>query len=248
MTEIDLARLKDPFPEKDIEWRIQSSGIKNGKAWAMVLAYVTNRAIMDRFDDVCGPENWKNEYLPGPTGGMMCGLSIKLGGEWVTKWDGSENTQVEAIKGGFSGSMKRAAVQWGPGRYLYNLDATFVSPTDKGEFSCQIKDEKGVSYYYKWSAPKLPAWALPDGKKQKDPEPKEPPNVKDQLRDQAANDSLARIQAKLDTLTTLSAIDEWEKIARPTIDTLPPAIQAKANTLIKSYKEMAIEVAGKEQK
>lgn len=83
---------------------------------------------------------------------------------------------------------------------------------------------------------------------QDEPEDKKEQTTKDALRDQAANDSLARIQAKLDTLTTLSAIDEWEKVARPTIDTLPVAIQAKANTLIKSYKDLAIEVAEKQPK
>jgi len=55
---IDLSKLKNVFPPEDIEWRVQSSGEKNGKPWALVLAYITNRAIMDRFDEVCGPGNW----------------------------------------------------------------------------------------------------------------------------------------------------------------------------------------------
>ena len=42
------------------------------------------------------------------------------------KWDAAENTQVEAVKGGRSGAMKRAAVQWGIGRYLYNLEEGFA--------------------------------------------------------------------------------------------------------------------------
>lgn len=50
-------------------------------------------------------------------GGVECGISIKIDGEWITKWDAAENTQVEAVKGGRSGAMKRAAVQWGIGRY-----------------------------------------------------------------------------------------------------------------------------------
>lgn len=67
---MNLNKLKDPFPSDDIEWRVQSSGKKDGGTlWAMVLAYVTNRAIMERLDDVCGPGNWKNEFRPGPVGG-----------------------------------------------------------------------------------------------------------------------------------------------------------------------------------
>jgi len=69
---MDLSKLKEPFPAKDIEWRIQRSGLKDGKPWAMVLAYVTNRAIMDRLDDVCKPDHWRNEYLKAPEGGILC--------------------------------------------------------------------------------------------------------------------------------------------------------------------------------
>ena len=58
---MDLSRLGDPFPASDIEWRIQSSGMSGGP-WARVLAYVTARAIMNRLDEVVGPENWKASY------------------------------------------------------------------------------------------------------------------------------------------------------------------------------------------
>jgi len=56
---MDLKKLKDPFPSSDITWRVQQSGKKkNGDPYAMVLAYVTARAVMDRLDDVLGTENW----------------------------------------------------------------------------------------------------------------------------------------------------------------------------------------------
>ncbi|EAV6548469.1 recombinase, partial [Salmonella enterica] len=52
---MNLDQLDEPFAAEDIEWRIQQSGkTRDGKVWAMVLAYVTNRAIMKRLDDVCG--------------------------------------------------------------------------------------------------------------------------------------------------------------------------------------------------
>lgn len=124
---MDLNKLDEPFPTADIEWRVQSCGVtSNGKPWAMVLAYVTNRAIMKRLDDVCGKAFWRNEFLPAPDSGVMCGISIKVEEEWITKWDAAENTQVEAVKGGMSGAMKRAAVQWGIGRYLYSLEEGFA--------------------------------------------------------------------------------------------------------------------------
>ena len=29
----DMAKLKEPFPETDLEWRLQSCGERNGKFW-----------------------------------------------------------------------------------------------------------------------------------------------------------------------------------------------------------------------
>ena len=124
---MNLNALQAPFASSDIEWRIGQAGETNSKVWATALAYLTSRAVMDRLDAVCGPENWKNEYRPGPAGGILCGISIRCGDGWITKWDGAENTQVEAVKGGLSDALKRTAVQWGIGRYLYNLPMAFAT-------------------------------------------------------------------------------------------------------------------------
>lgn len=156
---MDLQKLKEPFPPEDIEWRIQQSGMKDKGPWALIIAYVTNRAIMDRLDDVCGISGWKNEFIPAPSGGVLCGLSIKIGDEWITKWDGAENTQIESVKGGLSGSMKRAAVQWGMGRSLYHLKATFANFTTTGGHRDKIDNK-----YYKWDPPELPKWYFKDTK------------------------------------------------------------------------------------
>ena len=171
---MDLQRLKDPFPPKDVEWRVQTCGKNGNGAWAMLLPYVTNRAIMNRLDEVVGPENWKNEFRPGPTGGMMCGLSIRINNEWVTKWDGAQETAVEPIKGGFSDAMKRAAVQWGIGRYLYYLDFQVMpvrKDRPKGRYIRVDDRQKGISGYCE--IPRLPDWALPKeggGGKTQEPE------------------------------------------------------------------------------
>ena len=155
---MDLSKLKDCFEPNDIEWRLQQCGKgSNGKIWGMALAYVTNRAIMNRLDEVCGPENWKNEFKAAPDGGILCGISIKVNDEWVTKWDGAENTDIEAVKGGLSGAMKRAAVQWGIGRYLYNLEESWINANENGAYRGKTKD--GTTF--KWDAPTLPYWALP---------------------------------------------------------------------------------------
>lgn len=160
-SETNLSRLRDPFPADDIEWRVQQAGEKNGRPWARVLAYVTNRAIMERLDEAVGPDSWQNVFKEGPAGGVVCGLSVRVvradgSTEWVTKWDGAENTDVEPVKGGLSGAMKRAAVMWGVGRYLYDLEEGWARVHDGGRHSAKGKDG-----WFKWDPPELPAWAVP---------------------------------------------------------------------------------------
>ncbi len=175
---MDLKKLADPFPATDIEWRVQSAGSKDGRVWARVLAYINNRAIMERLDDVCGPENWRNEFRHEENGAVLCGISIRVrspvyassstgaidGGteDWVTKWDGAEKTDIEAVKGGLSNAMKRAGVQWGIGRYLYQLEEGYANVSGNGEHYAAANAKKGYPAF-KWDPPALPAWALPGG-------------------------------------------------------------------------------------
>ncbi len=142
MTE-KLEQLKQPFPEREISWRVQSAWERDGRVGALVVPYLTNREIQERLDQVCGMGGWKNEFHEAPGGGVLCGISIwvehEVGGEWVTKWDGAENTELNAVKGGLSGSMKRAAAQWGVGRYLYSCPAAFAEISDKGAIRTVVK-------------------------------------------------------------------------------------------------------------
>lgn len=178
-----LKELQRPFIPEDIEWRIQSWGKhQSGDYWAQVLAYVTNRAIQNRLDDVVGPMNWQNEFKDWHGDSQLCGISIRLEDPsdtldaWVTKWDGAECTNIEAIKGGLSDAMKRAAVQWGIGRYLYKLESNFAQQIsldrqsrEKGWRQSNAQDKTGRAgkkdewHKFYWLPPDLPKWALPEG-------------------------------------------------------------------------------------
>lgn len=165
---MDLDKLKEPFAAKDIEWRIGQSGkTRDGKPWAKVLAYIDNRAVMGRLDEVCGPAGWQNEYRPAPNDpdgkSLLCGIGVEVEtGKWVWKWDGANNTDIEGVKGGASDSMKRAAVHWGIGRYLYSLSDTWANCTEesmRGQDGWRYAKSKDGAFW--WKPPELPAWAVP---------------------------------------------------------------------------------------
>jgi len=172
-----MRELAQPFSQEDLEWRVQAVGDYNGKPWARVLAYVTNRAIQQRLDDVVGAFGWKNNFYPLPNSvgdGAMCAISIKFGDEWVTKYDGADNTAVEATKGGLSGAMKRTGVQWNIGRYLYDIEAMYadcileedwkkLQAHDKELYTkAEIKGaDKKTKYYFYWKPKSLAAKFLP---------------------------------------------------------------------------------------
>lgn len=166
-----LKNLTVQFREDEIEWRLDQVGMTvDKKIWGRCLAYVSARAIMDRLDDVCGPENWevKYEFIAGK--GVICRLSIQVEDGlthlkyWVTKEDGAEETDFEPFKGGISSALKRAGNVWGMGRYLYNLDAGFIRIVEKGTPGARYGKTKENQPFY-WVPPALPDWALPPKKK-----------------------------------------------------------------------------------
>lgn len=166
---VDLAKLAEPFPAQDIEWRVSRASIGSKGINCRVLAYITARAIQQRLDDVIGPEFWRFEppeilTINGKSA-FSCGLSIKLDDEWITKYDVAEPTAIEPAKGGWSSAAKRAGAVWGIGRYLYHLEEKWAEvsendPGAKGWNWARLSEKQGGATYY-WKTPSLPAWALP---------------------------------------------------------------------------------------
>lgn len=138
ITPEDIKLLFAEFPLDAIHWRAQTV-TKDGTK-ALALAYLDARDVMDRLDSVLGPENWQDRYeFNGPR--TICYLSVRIDGEWITKADGAGDTDVEAEKGAISDSLKRAAVKWGIGRYLYDLGNVWV-PCQCSEYQGKMKWQK----------------------------------------------------------------------------------------------------------
>lgn len=146
-TETLTELLASPFSEEEVKFK---PAVVSGNR-AMALPYVDARAIQDRLDDVLGVSGWQDEYECLPDGSVVCRLRLRLGDEWITKMDvggpSEQPDEGDRRKAAFSDALKRAAVKFGIGRYLYRLEAQWVDyDTQKKKFA---------------KPPKLPASALP---------------------------------------------------------------------------------------
>jgi hypothetical protein len=119
-------RLADLFDAEEIKWK---PGTVNGNR-ALAMPYIDARCVMERLDDVLGVEGWQDEYEFLPDGSCACRLRLRINGEWVQKMDvGGESEQKDEgdrRKAAVSDALKRAAVKFGVGRYLYSLGSQWV--------------------------------------------------------------------------------------------------------------------------
>ena len=119
--------LTAPIQPKEIEWRVQSV-TSTGKM--IVVPYINNRCVMQRFDAAFGAANWTSEFREIGNG-FICRLTVTIDKKQVYREDGASKTNIEPEKGGISDAMKRAAVQFGLGRCLYDYPKVFIECSDK---------------------------------------------------------------------------------------------------------------------
>jgi len=206
-----LEKLSKPFRADQIHWRVGSRN--KAKTSGLALAYLDARDVMDRLDEVVGPQCWQSRVFETQSGRILCELSVDVGGTWITKTDGAGDTQVEGEKGAISDALKRAAVLWGVGRYLYRLPNSW----------CRLKNER-----YLDETPSLPAWALPEG---------ETPVVKAKPKGNARDDALKAIAREVhgniggDKAALWSAIVDvatpWKEITEEVASTIKNTIVDK---------------------
>jgi hypothetical protein len=164
-------KLQEPFDPGDIKWKPQTVDYKAGTALAV--AHADPRAYIDRLNEVLGADGWSNEFavtaytapkfIRGKKGWgaapatedkvvegcklvVVCRLKIEGLGEHSSlgEEDGADDN---AATGAEAQAFKRAAMQFGLGRYLYDLPKITV-PYDAKNGGFQ-------------SVPSLPDWAIP---------------------------------------------------------------------------------------
>lgn len=144
--------LAAPFSADEIKWK---PGAISGHR-ALALAYIDARHVMDRLDEVVGLGNWQTKYRETATG-VVCQLSVRIGGEWIVQEDfggfSEQSDDGDRCKAAFSDALKRAAVHFHIGRYLYRLPSQWCDYDPARRTFAKV--------------PQLPAWAIPQkGKSQ----------------------------------------------------------------------------------
>ncbi len=123
---MNLKGLKEEIPCK---WRVQS--FSKFKAKAVCIPYIDVSTVTELLDEVCGADNWKNDYKE-INGNLYGGIAILISGNWVWKWDVGTKTEAEPAKGEASDAFKRAATKWGiGGKWLREMPVEFVNANEK---------------------------------------------------------------------------------------------------------------------
>lgn len=145
-----LLALKQPFDTRFLKVRIGAR--TKDKSKGIALFYLDSREVQKRLDEVCGIDGWRSE-MQETSEGVLCTISIRMpNGEWVSRTDGGEKSQVAPFKGACSDALKRAAAQFGIGRYLYYVPNSWHSLLNDGKIFADIESVRDS----------LPEWALPN--------------------------------------------------------------------------------------
>jgi Rad52/22 family double-strand break repair protein len=120
------------------KWRLKTVTNKAKKPYpsgtrGQFLAYIDARDVFNRLDAVLGLSNWQSQIKwINPDQSAVVSLSVRIDGEWITREDigypnnPGEGVESEPLKAAVSDAVKRAAVHFGIGRFLYDMPAHWV--------------------------------------------------------------------------------------------------------------------------
>ncbi|SEI68406.1 hypothetical protein SAMN04488058_101334 [Deinococcus reticulitermitis] len=141
-------RLQAPFSAHLVHWK--PGALSRNKDRALLMAFIDARAVQDRLDAVC-PDDWHFDAQEVPSAKVptVRGTLTVLGVSRTDFGEGDPTTGAgDSYKAACSDALKRCAVQFGIGRYLYDLPRTWV------EWDEQKRAPR--------TTPELPVWARPE--------------------------------------------------------------------------------------
>ncbi len=126
-------QLQAPFAPTEVDFRVQGAPTETGRA--RIVAYIDARAVQDRLDAVVGMEGWSFTWTPVAVVNGVVKVakgSLSLLG-LPPKEDVGDSGDIEPNKSAVSDALKRCAVMWGIGRYLYERRAVWVQLEKDGK-------------------------------------------------------------------------------------------------------------------
>lgn len=103
----------------------------------MIVPYLKSRSVMNRLDEAFGVFGWESKlnaiYENNRLTGYEC--TITASELNISKTDAGVASAIDSIKGAASDALKRAAVQFGVGRYLYEIKEIWVRDQGNGNFN-----------------------------------------------------------------------------------------------------------------
>ncbi len=128
--DVNFTALTRPFDPRFISLRPGATTKEKDKALALV--YADPRAYQERLDEVVGPANWSNHFEPvagkGDVETLLCNVSICLAYKGDIGYELTKDPECWAKAAAMA--FKRACVQWGMGRYLYDLPQLWLPYTE----------------------------------------------------------------------------------------------------------------------
>jgi hypothetical protein len=124
--------LQQPTPPDEVHYLPKN--VNKEEKTALAVPYIDARFIHQRLDDACGPFGWQSDVKD--IRGFVCvgiGILNPDNGTWVWRWDTGQEAQTEAAEEGEEGEdvggakaivsrgAKRAGVQFGIGRDVYDI-------------------------------------------------------------------------------------------------------------------------------
>jgi len=147
LDKVTLEKLAEPFDPSEIDWKPQATN--RDKTKALAVAYIDARAVAERLDQVVEGD-WAFDWEQGDNGSVKGKLTI-CGTTRCDVGEPGDGPQGKTPKAAVSDALKRSAVLFGVGRYLYRLPAQWLA-----------YDESRKKFTQK---PKLPDWAIPGRKR-----------------------------------------------------------------------------------
>lgn len=130
-------------PVESVKWKVQSSN----ERYAICVPYIDSRDAQQRLDETC---IWQDRYTEH-AGRIYCEIGIRVGDEWLWRSDVGTGGGIEKEKSEASDAFKRAAVKWGIGRFLYDMEPRIFNQTGKHgkNFVPMVEDRYGKALLLK---------------------------------------------------------------------------------------------------